>query len=53
MVMVTAGEEPGDRVGDPGKGSLDSHRERADAEEKHVRRLHAQNMGSHLRIGTK
>ena len=47
------GEEAGDGLGDPGERSLRGHRERADPEEEHVRRLHAHNMGSHLRIGTK
>jgi hypothetical protein len=48
-----AGEEAGDRLGDSGQRGLDAYGERADDEEKNVRRLHAHNMGSHLRIGTK
>jgi hypothetical protein len=48
-----ASEEVGDRLGHPGQRGLDAYGKRADDEEKNVRRLHAHNMGSHLRIGTK
>lgn len=50
---MPAGEEASDGLGDSGERRLGGHRYRADAEEKQVGRLHAENMGSHLRIGTK
>jgi hypothetical protein len=50
---MPAGEEAGDGLGDAGKRRLRGHRDRADAEEEQVGRLHAWKMGSHPRIGTK
>jgi hypothetical protein len=52
-MKTPVGEEAGNRLGEPGQRGLDPYRQRTDDEEESVRRLHAHNMWSHLRIGTK